>query len=353
LTLLLALPLGVSRSASAQPDAFAALVAAAKAEGSVIVDGPPIDSVRTALTHDFEAAYGIPVSYISSGTAQSGVRVRAERAAGKYLLDVFISGSDPTLLTFLPSGWLDPIEPVLIAPGVADSRKWADGHVWYGDPQHTVLRVFRFTSPELAVNTKLVKPEDVATWQSLLDPKWQGKIIAKDPTIDGAGAVLTAYFYLNYGADFVRKLYKDQHPVLSRDPRQSMQWLAEGTYPILVGPEFVSLQQFQKLGYPIVALYPQGPRFTTGGWGMIALMNHAVHPNAAKLFVNWVAGKQGQASFANSVLEVSLRTDVAYHDVPAELFPQKNTKYTDLYDYKFVTEQRGPALERARALLNQ
>ncbi len=85
---------------------------------------------------------------------------------------------------------------------------------------------------------------------------------------------------------------------------------------------------------------------------MIALMNRAPHPNAAKLFVNWLASKAGQESFANSSLEVSLRNDVVYHGVPDDLFPQKNRTYVDLYDYKFVTEQRGPALDKARALLD-
>jgi iron(III) transport system substrate-binding protein len=349
---LLLLPLGgPARTAGAQADAFAALVAAAKAEGSVVVDGPPLDPVRNALTHDFEAAYGIPVTYLGGGGSQSGARVRAERAAGKYLLDVFVSGSETPLLTFLPSGWLDRIEPALIEPDVIDKRKWIDGHLWYADDQHTILRVVSMLSPELAINTKLVKPGDVKTWQSLLDPKWQGKIVAKDPSVTGAGVILTSYFYMVYGPDFVRKLYKDQRPTLSRDPRQSVQWLAEGTYPILIGPDFPTLDQFQKLGYPVTAIFPQGPEMITGGWGLISLMNRAPHPNAAKLFVNWLAGKQGQESFSKSSLEVSLRSDLTYHGIPSYMFPQKNRKYIDLYDIKFIN-QRDAATEKVRALLD-
>jgi ABC-type Fe3+ transport system substrate-binding protein len=196
-----------------------------------------------------------------------------------------------------------------------------------------------------------VKPSEVSTWQNLLDPKWQGKIIAKDPSIPGAGAVLTVYFYMNFGPDFVRKLYKDQKPLISRDPRQMVQWLAQGTAPILVGPDFVTLASFQKLGYPVTAIFPQGPEMLTGGWGLVSLVNRAPHPNAAKLFVNWLASKAGQDSFANASIEVSLRTDVTYHDIPPYLFPQKNHKYVDLYDAKFVSD-RDAALEKARALLD-
>ena len=138
--MLLLLPSGSTRAAGSG-DAFAALVAAAKAEGSVVVDGPPNDAVRNALTTGFQDKYGIPVSYISSGSGPSAARVRAERAAGKYLLDVFVSGSDTPIMSFLPSGWLDRIEPALIEPDVVNGKDWKDGHLCMADPNHNDLRV--------------------------------------------------------------------------------------------------------------------------------------------------------------------------------------------------------------------
>ena len=45
--LLLVVPSGGARNAGAQADPFATLVAAAKAEGSVVVDGPPLDPFAT------------------------------------------------------------------------------------------------------------------------------------------------------------------------------------------------------------------------------------------------------------------------------------------------------------------
>src|SRR3984957_16830831 len=165
--MLLLLPSGSTRAAGSG-DAFAALVAAAKAEGSVVVDGPPNDAGRNALTTGFQDKYGIQVSYISSGSGPSAARVRAERAAGKYLLDVFVSSSDTPIMSFLPSGWLDRIEPALIEPDVVNAKDWKDGHLWYADPQHTILRVFQYVAVELMVNTKLVQPKEIPTWRSLL-----------------------------------------------------------------------------------------------------------------------------------------------------------------------------------------
>ena len=96
-----------ARPAAAQTASMAALITAAKAEGSVVIDGPPNAEARQGLVSGFQREYGIPVSYVDSGSSSSSARIRAERAAGKYVLDVFLSGADAACLTFLPSGWLD------------------------------------------------------------------------------------------------------------------------------------------------------------------------------------------------------------------------------------------------------
>ena len=147
-----------------------ALVGAAKAEGAITIDGPPNDQARQGLIDGFQRAYGIPVSYVSSGSSSSSARIRAERAAGKYVLDVFLSGADAACLTFLPSGWLDRIEPALVAPDVLDKRRWRDGHLWYEDDAHTILVVLKSVAPGLAINTKLVKRGEAATWNVSVRP---------------------------------------------------------------------------------------------------------------------------------------------------------------------------------------
>jgi iron(III) transport system substrate-binding protein len=344
---------GASLTAAAETPQLEALVKAAQQEGALVLDGPPIDLVREGITAGFGKRYGITVSYISSGSSKSGARVRAERAAGRYLLDVFVSGSDTPTLTFLPSGWLDRIEPVLIDPEVTDASKWREGHLWFVDPDRTILRVFGYVTPTVAINTKFVKPEEVATWQQLLDPKWRGKIIAKDPTVSGAGATLISYFYLNFGPSFVEKLYKTQKPFVSRDARQAVQSLAQGNFPIWVGPDQTETTRFREMGYPIQYVLPSdGPSVITGGWGIVCLVNKAPHPNAAKLFVNWLASREGQAIFAKAASSVSLRNDIVQDWAEDFAVPVEGKKYLDAYDYKFITEQRDPAFEKVQSLLD-
>ena len=351
LLLVLLVPVSSTRAADSN-DAMTALIAAAKAEGAVVVDGPPSDADRIALADGFQAKYGISVSYISSGSGPSGARVRAERAAGKYLLDVFISGSDTPILTFLPSGWLDRIEPALIEPDVVNSKDWKDGHLWYADPQHTILRVFQYVAVELMVNTKLVQPKEIPTWHSLLDPKWKGRLLIKDPRLPGAGQSLNSYFYIHFGPDFVRKLYIDQQPVFSGDARQGAQWIAQGNYPIWIGGEWGQLDNFRKLGYPVAPVLPtDGPGILTGAFGLVSLMNHAPHPNAAKLFVNWLASPDGQIAFGRAMVAGSLRTDIKQDWMPSFEMTQPGRQYYDAYDYKFITVDRDAALAKFNALL--
>jgi iron(III) transport system substrate-binding protein len=338
----------------AQSDAMKSLIAAAKAEGSVAVDAPPSDGLRDLFVQGFQRDYGIAVSFISGGSASSGARVRAERAAGKYLLDVFVTGSDTPLMTFLPSGWLDKVEPVLIDPEVIDKSKWRDGHLWYLDDGHMMLRTIMYVTPAIVVNSKYVKPSEVSTWKALLDPKWQGKIVTKDPGTPGGGTAFVAELYQTFGPDFIKKLFKDQKPLISRDYRQMTQFAATGNYPILIGPEMGSVQEFQRAGYQLVPVLPtDAPKIVTGGWGTSCLMNKAPHPNAAKLFINWLATRRIQEAFAKATLQVSLRTDVKYDGFPDWFFPQKGVKYLDTYDQTFVTVTRDAALQKARDILGE
>jgi hypothetical protein len=66
-----------------------------------------------------------------------------------------------------------------------------------------------------------------------------------------------------------------------------------------------------------------------------------------------VAGRAGQQGFANAALSVSLRNDITYSGVPAYVFPKKNVKYIDTYEFKYITEQRDHAIAAARELLGE
>ncbi len=49
----------------------------------------------------------------------------------------------------------------------------------------------------------------------------------------------------------------------------------------------------------------------SGGWGQAGLINGAPHPNAAKVFINWLLSKKGQLQWQKKSDNNSLRMDIA------------------------------------------
>ena len=93
--LALALLICASAAHAQSPDwqtQWNALVAGARQEGKVVILAPPDQEVREALPGAFKARFGVTVEYIGGRSAESAAKLRAERAAGLYSVDVALSG---------------------------------------------------------------------------------------------------------------------------------------------------------------------------------------------------------------------------------------------------------------------
>jgi ABC-type Fe3+ transport system substrate-binding protein len=81
------------------------------------------------------------------------------------------------------------------------------------------------------------------------------------------------------------------------------------------------------------------------------LVNRAPHPNAAKLFVNWLAMKEGNEVFNRAQVLVSTRADVDNSWAPPYIIPRKGVDYFDTYGWEFTVDGRKPeAVELLRRL---
>jgi ABC-type Fe3+ transport system substrate-binding protein len=56
--------------------------------------------------------------------------------------------------------------------------------------------------------------------------------------------------------------------------------------------------------------------------GALALFNKAPHPNAAKIYINWLLSKEGQTVFARASGYVSARVDVSIDHTEPWRIPQ-------------------------------
>jgi iron(III) transport system substrate-binding protein len=295
---------------------------AARKEGQVTV----YISGYEAVLADFESEYpDIKVLAVSMRGNQLGQRLLAERRGEKYIADVVSSGANPNYQQFYHAKALDPIKPALILPEVTDPNKWYLKKHQYSDPegQYVFNYVGSATYGAVNYNTKLVDAKEFKSYWDLLNRKWKSKIVARDIREAGPGAGNTRFFYYHpeLGPPFIRKLFGESDVTLFRDFRQGPDWLATGKYAVCF---FCDVDVLKQQGLLVDTFGPH--TFKEGGglvqqFGTLALVNRAPHPNAAKVFINWLLSRKGQMALQKRTSSGespadSLRIDIPKDDVP-------------------------------------
>lgn len=329
------------------------IIAAAKGEGKVVIAAPPDPELRRELPLKIKDRFGFTVEYLGGRTADQAARLRLERRAGQYIVDAVLGGIGTLSSVLYPEKMLDPLRPVLVLPEVVDGSKWKKGKLWFMDPEEKyALRLLDSVGRLFFINTKHVRPEEIKTAYDLLSPKWRGKISAQDPTTRGSGS---STLIRPLGFDFAKRLFIDQKPVFSRDSRQLAEWLARGAYPISLDADSDHAKQLQEEGFPIKTVYRLSDvsGSLSVGFGILALMNRAPHPNAARVLINWIASKEGLELYARTQGRSTTRNDIDESFVPAEEIPAPGLSYVDNADWEWNTTGREEFARRMRELLKQ
>jgi iron(III) transport system substrate-binding protein len=348
-------PVAPTQVAAPTGSSWDALLSAARAEGKVVVSGPPDPGAGTRIPEAFKKFSGIDLEYLAGNSSQLAARIQSERAAGVYSMDVSLSGADTVYGTFLPNGWLEPLKPVLVLPEVVDGRLYRTGEPWFRDAEKRfVMQLFNTANTSLlSLNTDLVSPEEFKDSSSLLDPRWQGKICAYDPGVNGAGIATASAIYVSKGKEFATQLFKGQQAALSRDYAQIADWVAHGSYPIGLGITRTYLAAYYQAGISLKEMnLPDIPQTLGGGFSLLSLWTHAPHPNAARVFSNWIASKEGIALYAELENAVPVRNDVDAKWVTPDQVPQPGVNYFDTYDPDYVVTTRQQARDFFAAILH-
>lgn len=327
---------------------------AAKKEGSVVVAGSPDPVMRGELIPKFTSRYGLPVEFIAGRSSEIVARVKTERLAGLYSIDVFLSGPDTTANSLYGEKLIDPVKPMLILPEVVEGSKWKKGKPWFVEPEErSVLRAFSSVASLLFLNTDFVKPEEIRSSGDLLNPKWRGKISAEDPMATGAGSNLASRFYVQLGPEFAKKIYVDQKPFVSRERRQFTDGLARGTYPICLNCREDDVRPFIKEGMKILEVFEltDMPAVINASPWMLTVGGKAPHPNAAKVFVNWLLSKEGLEIYSRGYGSATLRTDVDESFLNPKNVPRPGVNYFDDSDWHWTVTGRRESREKVQQLL--
>lgn len=314
----------------------------ARKEGKVVVMGSADPVARKELPAAFKTRFGITAEYIGGRGGDNFARLRMERRAGVYTTDAVMAGMS-NMVDYYNEKLLDPLLPAFVLPEVLDPTKWKMGRPWFMDPdQRYILRLYNYvTSGLIYINTTVAKRDEFRSIKELINPRWRGKISVYDPTVSGSGELESTRLYLQFGEEFVRKLYVDQKPVISRDKRQIADWLGRGTYPVSLSAETEFVVKMKEEGIPVDMVAPADAPGTLGaGNGLLGLIHMAAHPNAARVFVNWLASKEGMEVLGRARKKPTTRSDIdESYAVPWEV-PQLGVKYLDSYEWEFNNTTR-------------
>ncbi len=348
----LCLLLGFSASAGAQSDwkrQWETTVEAAKKEGEVVIYGPH-NPMYQQLWAIFQKSFPqVKFSFVPGKGSDHSQRIVAERRAGKYLPDLLMGGSS-TFASFAP-GTLEPLRPLLLLPEINDLSAWWDGKLHFADPQNQAAIIIsgEVGTRRGSYNTKLLNPAEIQSWWDLLQPKWKGKLGSFDPRVAGGGGETFLFFYYtpSLGQKFITRILSETDIQLTRDLQQGTDWLGQGKILFYIGSG-QPIMKAKKQGLP-VDLFPHPLRegeVMGGGACCMAVMSRAPHPSAAKLFVNWVLSKEGQAAWQKYAEVNSLRMDISKSDLAPEDVPQKGVNYFLINSYKYNDQKGRKALHQ-------
>lgn len=285
-------------------------VEAAKKEGKLVAGIPASAELRKSISESFKSRFpAIELELTTSRGPTNASKISAEHAAGMRYFDLLISGTS-TPFNLLNAGILDPVEPLLILPEVKDPKRWFGGHIWLDNSKRFLYAFQAYQSQNLWYNSTLMKPEDIRSYDDLLATKWKNKIGYLDPRSAGGGTATWAFFLKIKGEEFLKKLAA-QDMLLSRDQRQLGDSLSKGKVALTIGLTYYSLAPFIKAGLPIQPLpEPKEGTYTSCGSGALSVIKASPHPNATKVFVNWLLSKEGQEIYGKAMGQATRRLDV-------------------------------------------
>jgi len=287
------------------PADYGKIVDAAKKEGKVIVYSTTDAASANALVKDFEQLYpGVKVEYSDLNSTELYNRYIAEAAANNGTGDVIWSSAMDLQVKLVNDGHAT----TYASPELKALPKWAS---WKDQAYGTTYEPIAFVYNKRLVPEADV-PKDHTDLIKLLNAKpdfYKGKITAYDPERSGVGYLFCNEDVKNFPAawDLFKAMGKVQSKLYT-SAGAMMERVASGEHLIAYGI-FGSYALARSKKDPNVGIVlPKDYTMVTSRVAFIS--KQARHPNAAKLFLDYVLSKRGQEIIANQADLYSLRADV-------------------------------------------
>ena len=292
------------RAVAAPSGEWEQTVAAARKEGKVAINTFTGQAYGRILKLFAQAYPEIKVDHTNLEPVDFSPRIINERRAGVYTWDVATMPTSTALQVLKPAGVFDPVRPAIIAPEARNDASWRGGFEagFLDKDKRLAYAVTLVRSVGLFVNADKVAGAELRSFTDLLAPQWRGKIAISDPRVIGSTFWPLTIARLRLGDGIMKQLLVDQDPVLSRDRNQLTEFMVRGRYPIAIGLNALTLQDFQAngVGKSIrTHLLPEMDYQSSGS--LVWLVNRAPHPNAARVLINWLLTKDAQVAWAREL----------------------------------------------------
>lgn len=251
----------------------------------------------------------VDIRWLDMGSQEIYDRVRSERANPQA--DVWFGGPDTILARGATEDLLAPYRPAW-ADHVPDTSQHR-GDLYFG--------LYRAV-PLLLYNSAAVsEAEAPRDWADLLDPRWKGKVVIRDPL--ASGTMRTAFGLIlarsvaetgseDAGLEWLRQLDAQtsdyvQNPALLFEKivrQEGLVTIWELTDALLLG------QRGSPVGYAFPA---SGTPVIDDAIGLVA---GAPHAEAARSFIDWVGGEEALGLAAREVFRLPAREDLPAGTLP-------------------------------------
>ena len=287
-----------------------ALIKAAQAEGRLIVSGSGGVAEIAPVYRIWGEKFGILVTIARGSGAENADRILAEQAVGRYSVDMVHGGAASINNRLMPNNAVIRIESILFHPEVIDKSLWYGGKLWFRDQEdafmlaHSARVISGAGFDNVWFNTDLVTIEEIETWRSYRDiyEMFEESMVDEAP----AGPSVTDFWDPFRGIEYWEYVY-GKDIFYTPDPRLISDSLAKGGFKVALAGSTSrrELESLRAVGAPVenyrnVRLeqgWPAYESFPTlepsGSGGSFAVAPNQPHPNATKLWVNWLLSREG------------------------------------------------------------
>jgi iron(III) transport system substrate-binding protein len=266
---------GPTRAQSAALD-----LEAARREGEVVIyNNWQPNGIEPLLKRFREAVPGIRTEQIRLGSNPLIERFQTEFVAGRNLCDLLVTFPDERIGEGMKQGWM---------------AKWTPPEIGNFAPEYNeqdMLFTIQHARECIIWNKNQVRPADAPKeWTDLMDPKWKGRV-GMNPPWRSVSIQQICAFWEDIGIKDAAERLKANEVRFFEGSGGIIQAVVRGDVRVAELTD-LPLNPLLEDGAPIGFIYPKSGTTLSANKAFVAAK--APHPNAAKVFLNWLMTAEGQ-----------------------------------------------------------